>query len=109
MSNNSSLARLFETIIGTCFHLPRILSRFVMPIIESVGFRLFQFFGHLSFQVYLLRGKEKHGRKNLNILFLGNKSPITYMSSILFSEEPIIEKIGSINITNINSKLKHFT
>jgi len=31
------------------------------------------------------------------------------MSTILFSEEPALEKIGSIFITNINSKLRQFT
>ncbi len=57
------------------------------------------------FSVYFLQGKEKWGGNSLTALFLGDERGVLNLSNLLYSEEPVKEKLGKIFVWEIKSRL----
>jgi hypothetical protein len=55
--------------------------------------------------VYFLQGKEKWSGNSLTTLFLGDEKGVLYLSNLLYSEEPVKERLGKIFIWRIKSRL----
>ena len=91
------------------YHLPKPIKKTVFSILESIFLSKLRFASiiyQFSLSVYSLHGKEKYSGENLTILILArNEKSISYLSSILFSEEPRRKKIEKICICNIRKSL----
>ena len=57
------------------------------------------------FSVCLLQGKEKWGGDSLTTLFLGDERGVLNLSNLLYSEEPVKERLGKIFIWRIKSRI----
>jgi len=76
----------------------------VVPVYFFLKEGLF-FASPLRFCVYLLQGKEKWGGNSLTTLFLGDERGVLYLSNLLYSGEPVKEKLGKVFIWRIKSRL----
>jgi len=89
------------------YELPPKVRAFVSPVV-TVFFSLkgiLFFASPFQFSVYLLQGKEKWGGNSLTTLFLGDERGVLYLSNLLYSEEPVKERLGKIFIWRIKSRL----
>lgn len=90
-----------------CF-LPKSIRKIVFSFLDNFIILMSRFFkitSQVSLTAYLVKGKEKHSGENLSIFLIGDERIYPYISSILFLEEPKIEKRYKIHIWNYKKKL----
>jgi hypothetical protein len=100
--------KILRDCTETCCYLPKPIRKRVFSILNDFVLILSRFFSilsQMSLIAYQVSGKEKHGRGNLTILFIGDEPIFPYISSILFSEEPKIEKYFNIHLWNYKKKI----
>ena len=94
-------------------HLPKRVERPILSVLSSiylVATRSTSIIQQFSLPICLLHGKEKHSKKNLTIIFIGNDGKgLSYLSNILFSDKPKMKKIGKTNICNLNKGLDDYS
>ena len=85
------------------------IKKVISPIVIVLKFRILSRIKHLYMPVYLLAGKEKYGKSDLSILFLGDKISRFHISSVLFSNENTSEFIGKVWLWKTKKIVKQFT
>ena len=96
--------KIIRKITNVCINLPKPIRKKVLAMIDQfiiIFSRFFLIISQLLLTAYIVSGKEKHNKKNLTILFIGDKKIFPYLSSLLFSEYPEIEKNFNVFIWNI--------
>ena len=63
---------------------------------------------NLFSSVYLLEGKEKHGKKNLKVLYYGNKENLLYITNILFHDAPARKFLGNLTYSKVYHKINKY-
>ena len=89
------------------------LSHFIKKLMGTAELLIFRWrvlplLHHLYSSVYLIKGKEKHGRVDITILFYGDENSLSYINNILFSKKPKIEEVERCFIFNIEKNLSEF-
>ncbi|KYK24260.1 hypothetical protein AYK24_06400 [Thermoplasmatales archaeon SG8-52-4] len=100
--------KIVRDFTNACIYLPKPIRRTILAIIDYfiiIVSRFFIIINQLLSTAYIVSGKEKHSKKNLTILFIGDERLFPYLSSILFSKEPEIKKSFKIFIWNIKKKV----
>lgn len=88
--------------------LPKSVRAFISPVVEPSFFfikRVLLVASQFRLSAYLLQGKEKCGSGSLTTLFFGGEIALPYLSSLLYSEEPVKESLGKVFIWKVRSKL----
>lgn len=100
--------KILRDLTEVCCYLPKSIRKRVISIIDEfviVISRFFWILSQISLISYQVSGKEKHSGENLTILFIGDENLFPYISSILFSEEPKIEKKINIHLWNYKKRI----
>lgn len=100
--------KIIRVFTNACIHLPKPIRKKVLAVIDNFIIILSRFFliiSQLFLTAYIISGKEKHSKKNLTVLFIGDEKIFPYLSSILFLNDPKIEKSFSLFIWNIKKKI----
>jgi len=112
-SNKNTISYKFiKKFTEFCFnHLPRPIRKKMLSLLYAVSEITSVFLitiNQLSYQAYIIKGKEKNSKENIKILYLTNEELYPYLMNILFLEKPKHKKIGKIRIWNINKEIKKF-
>jgi hypothetical protein len=101
---------LINALALTYLRLPRIVRRFIRINFESLIFRFNSLISNLYSIAFLINGKEKYGKKDLSILYFGDKTSVNYFINLAFSEKPQLIKLKKkIYLWNINNIIKEFS
>ena len=96
-----------EILYRSYERLPRKVKAFVRPVARvflSIK-RAFSLACEIRLSAYLLQGKERRSGGNLTTLFLGGGKGLLYVSSLVYSEEPVKKGLGKVFIWRVKSKL----
>lgn len=92
-----------------CDNLPKPIRKRILFISDKINLafiRIIFLFSQIYITMYLVKGREKHSGVDLSILLITNKEEFPYLSKIMFSESPQIERIERVFLWNIRKKLK---
>jgi len=88
---------------------PLVIKKAISPIVFFIKFRILSRIKNIYLPVYLVRGKEKHEKENISLLFLGDNISYYHIANQLFFEEPQREFVRNIFIWNIPKYLDSYT
>jgi hypothetical protein len=111
-NQNTISYRFIKKFTGFCFnHLPRPLRKKIsslLYIISEITSRFLTTMNQLSYQAYIIKGKEKNSEENIKILYFTNEEIYPHLMKILFLGKPKHKKIGKVRIWSINKEIKKF-
>ncbi|KYK29867.1 hypothetical protein AYK20_04890 [Thermoplasmatales archaeon SG8-52-1] len=99
---------IIKNLTNFCIYLPQPIRKKVLTVIDKLTIILSRFFliiSQLISKAYVINGKEKHSKKNIKILLIGDNKLFPYLSNLLFLKEPKIEKSFNLFIWNIKKKV----
>ena len=109
-NKNTISYKFIKKFTEFCFnHLPRPIRKKMLSLLYIISKATSVFLltiNQLSYQAYIIKGKEKNSKENIKILYLTNEEIYPYLMKILFLEKPKHKKIGKIRIWNINKEIK---
>jgi hypothetical protein len=101
------LLDIIQTLYTT--YLPQQLKTILLQKIHWFESRVITRLTHLSLPIYRLKGREKTEHAKITVLFLGEKTALTYISNLIYDEEPEQQFIGQIPIWSIRKQLNQLT
>jgi hypothetical protein len=82
----------FYTLVNKHFVLKE--NWFFLKILFYLKYRYFTILENFYLHIYVLEGQEKYGKKNLKVLFCGNRNSLLYLTDLLFFNKPKQEYLG---------------
>jgi len=80
-----------------------------LSILLSLRFKFLPRLKNFYFSIYVLEGKEKHGNRNLKVLFCGNKMSLLFFINKLFLEDPQKKFLGNFLYSKIDKTVAKFS